>query len=105
MEPIVIKPPSTGAAAASPTDSLLEDVKRVFLLIEDERHLSALSLYHSVRERLDPHIELNGHAKRRISNPFKRGKKGKEKIKDEEKVRELLHLKHKELDELEVGPC
>ncbi|KAG7352691.1 hypothetical protein IV203_008739 [Nitzschia inconspicua] len=42
---------------ASPSDSCVTDIERVFRLIEDERHLSARSLYHSVRERINKYNE------------------------------------------------
>ena len=105
MDPIRIKPPSTGASAASPTDSLFKDAERVFLLIEDERHLSALSLYHNLLERLDPIPEESGSPNKRLGKVFKRGRKTKEKSRDEEKARQLLNSREKELDSLQVGSC
>ncbi|CAJ1953370.1 unnamed protein product [Cylindrotheca closterium] len=102
MEPVRIKPPSTTANAASATDSLYNDAMRVFLLIEDERHLSALLLYQNLLDRLDPTPELSGSPNKRLSKIFKRGRKpNKDKGKDEEKARELLQSKQKVLESLQ----
>lgn len=105
MEPVRIKPPSTGATAASPTDSLYNDAKRIFLLIDDERHLSAFALYQNLLERLDPTPELSGSPKKRMSKIFKRGRKNADKGKDEEKekARQLINSKQNELEGLQVG--
>mmetsp|Transcript_10771 Transcript_10771/g.26036 ORF Transcript_10771/g.26036 Transcript_10771/m.26036 type:complete len:857 (-) Transcript_10771:500-3070(-) len=101
MEPIRINPPSTGTDAASPTDSLYNDAKRVLLLIEDERHLSALALYENLLERLDPTPELSGSPSRKLSKMFKMGRKHKDKDKDEENARELIQSNQKQLDSLQ----
>jgi hypothetical protein len=97
LAPTRIKPPSTNAKAALPTESIYDDAQRVFSLIEDERHMSALSLYSSVMERLTPLARLSP------SNVFKRPKKDKGSD-AEQQARELIEEKKKELETLEVGP-
>jgi hypothetical protein len=47
-----IQPPCTSGDSGAPSDSLSNDFDRVFMLIEDERHLTAHALLESVRERL-----------------------------------------------------
>ena len=48
-----IRPPSTTNDNGNPTDSLTNDIHRVFTLIDDERHLTALRLLDHLRTRLD----------------------------------------------------
>ncbi len=48
-----IRPPTTTNDDGNPTESISLDAKRIFRLIEDERHLVAQTLYHSVLDRLD----------------------------------------------------
>jgi hypothetical protein len=112
LAPTRIKPPSTNAKAALPTESIYDDAQRVFSLIEDERHMSALSLYSSVMERLTPlapSLSNNNIPNKRLnfrlspSNVFKRPKKDKGSD-AEQQARELIEEKKKELETLEVGP-
>jgi hypothetical protein len=110
LAPAKIKPPSTNAKAALPTESIYDDAQRVFSLIEDERHMSALSLYTSVMERLNPSDPSNNnipnkklHFPQRPSNVFKRPKKDKG-ADAEQQARELMEEKKEEIETLEVGP-
>jgi hypothetical protein len=48
-----IRPPTTINDDGNPTESISFDTGRIFRLIEDERHLVAQALYHSVQGRLD----------------------------------------------------
>ena len=50
-----IQYPSTTQDDGSPSDDPLHDCRRVLLLIEDERHLTAQKLYSSVIVRLENH--------------------------------------------------
>jgi len=50
--PFTIKAPLTSTDKGQPTDDILNDAKRVFDFIEDERHLTALDLYKSVMNRI-----------------------------------------------------
>jgi hypothetical protein len=111
LAPTIIKPPSTNAKDALPTESIYDDAQRIFSLIEDERHMSALSLYTSVMERLNPSAPLSNnnspnkklHFRRTPTNIFKRPKK--DKASDaEEQARGLIEQKKKDLESLEVGP-
>ena len=51
--------PSTAKDDGSPSDDALHDCRRVLLLIEDERHLTAQKLYSSVTTRLENHPGRN----------------------------------------------
>lgn len=53
IAPFTIKAPLTTGDKGEPTASVLQDAKRVFDFIEDERHLMALDLYQSVKKRID----------------------------------------------------
>lgn len=114
LAPPRIKPPCTDAKAALPTESIYDDVQRVFDLIEDERHMSAYSLYTSALERLNP-PDLSDKKNdspnrkvnfRRTSNHgvfHKKSKKGKEKADEVEQARQMLKERKNELDDLQVG--
>lgn len=52
VPPFSINPPCTAGDAGLPSDSLSNDVSRVFHLIEDERHLTAHALLLSVQTRI-----------------------------------------------------
>jgi hypothetical protein len=49
----IIRPPMTTSDDGKPSESVARDVQRVFDLMEDERHLIALSLYENARERVN----------------------------------------------------
>ena len=54
IPPFTIKAPLTSTdRTGAPTDDVLHDAKRVFDLIEDERHLTAMQLYKSVKTRVE----------------------------------------------------
>lgn len=53
IAPFTIKAPLTTGDKGEPSDSILKDAKRVFDFIEDERHLTALDLYKSVKSRVE----------------------------------------------------
>lgn len=47
-----IRPPSTTNDNGLPTDSISNDIKRLFSLIDDERHITAFKLLTSIRNRI-----------------------------------------------------
>ena len=54
IPPFSIKAPLTSQYTdGAPTESILQDAKRVFDFIEDERHLTAYELYKSVKNRIE----------------------------------------------------
>lgn len=70
IAPYSIQPPLTTGDKGTPTDRILRDAKRVFDLIEDERHLTAMELYKTVKERIDAWDRAR---KRKSSNTSNRG--------------------------------
>ena len=53
IPPFSIKAPLTSQYTdGAPTESILQDAKRVFDFVEDERHLTAHELYKSVKGRI-----------------------------------------------------
>ena len=54
-----IKPPSTLKDDGKPSSSLKQDFDRLLRLIEDERHLCALSLLESIETRVNSHNNNN----------------------------------------------
>jgi hypothetical protein len=102
-----IQPPTTTHDDASPSHSCLNDMERVFRLIEDERHLSARALYHSVQKRLVQLNELSSpissSASRRL-NLRSRFQKAKENNQgDFDAARRLLKKNQEALNKLEVS--
>jgi hypothetical protein len=75
ISPFTIRPPLTSADMGAPSASILKDAQRVLDFIEDERHLTALKLYESVKSRIDT---WDGTRKKRAStrNPNKGGWRG-----------------------------
>eukprot|EP00980_Cylindrotheca_fusiformis_P028160 scaffold22583_cov106-Cylindrotheca_fusiformis.AAC.31 len=117
LAPPIIRPPCTDAKATTPTESIYADAQRVFDLIEDERHLSALHLYNNVKERLNvPDSSSQGQenntnknetsTRRKVHNVFKRhkGVVDKEKDHEVEQARALFEEKKNELSRL-VDRC
>jgi hypothetical protein len=110
-----IKPPSTLGDKGKPTESLPEDVRRLFCLIEDERHLTAHKLYEDIRRRIqdwEKQQASESQLKRKKSkglgfslksNHKKEEAAAKEKKAEEMKAaRDVLDSKHKEIDKLQV---
>jgi hypothetical protein len=111
-----IKPPSTLGDKGKPTESLPEDVRRLFCLIEDERHLTALKLYEDIQRRIESweeHQASELKSKRKKSKGFggfglkhhhkKEDAAAKEKkAKEMKDAQEVLDSKHKEIDKLQV---
>jgi hypothetical protein len=105
-----IRPPLTIRDDGQPTASIVLDAQRVFDFIQDERHLTAQKLYHSVLDRLPPLEEANPvHTK--SSSPFGRLLKKKKKNgvdalskrhADIRQVHDLLSKNASVLDKLEV---
>ncbi|KAL7566764.1 hypothetical protein ACA910_019362 [Epithemia clementina (nom. ined.)] len=52
IEPYTIRPPLTTGDKGDVSDSILHDARRVLDFMEDERHLTAQTLLHSVQERI-----------------------------------------------------
>ena len=111
-----IRPPCTIGDDGAPSDSLTNDVDRVFLLIEDERHLTAETLLTSVHTRIADwekrqttesslQMPLLPKPKKGIFN----GKKGKEaavarekKAAEMQQLKDFLASKHSVFKTLEV---
>lgn len=95
-----IRPPCTIHDDGAPTDSLRRDADRVFLLIEDERHLTAEALLASVQERVAAAlIEPGGLSSLTLHKPKKsmfHGKRDKKEATDalEKKTAEVQQLKN-----------
>ena len=74
-----IRPPSTTNDNGNPTDSLTNDIHRVFALIDDERHLTALRLLDDLCTRLDDFeydaLEERSSLKAEASSTFIKKKK------------------------------
>lgn len=103
-----ITKPSTSEDDGTPSDSCLDDIKRVFRLIDDERHLIAQGLYHNVLERL--YVGKVDFSTKNSSNKTKlRLRKSKSTIvkeiqaKDMEAARDLIKEKQVALDDLDVS--
>ena len=56
-----IKPPSTLKDDGKPSSSLKQDFDRLLRLIEDERHLCALTLLESIETRVNSHSNNNNN--------------------------------------------
>jgi hypothetical protein len=115
-----IKAPTTTDDDGNPSDSCVDDMERVFRLIEDERHLAAHSLYHNVLSRLEEQGDDDVENKRpsprsRIANSLRRSSKQQQeqqrrqsKIKDKDdsdKAREVIQQNTETLSKLEVRIC
>ncbi|KAL3912378.1 MAG: hypothetical protein SGILL_006908 [Bacillariaceae sp.] len=103
-----ISPPTTIHDDAAPSESCSDDVERLFRLIEDERHLSALKLYHSIQERLNT-AENSGKLDASSGTRFtlrasklQKRQKAKEDKADYSSAREALDKNHEILSDLEV---
>jgi hypothetical protein len=110
-----ILPPCTSGDTGAPSYSLSNDLDRVFMLIEDERHLTAHALLESVRERLlcwEALLqESQGSEKSNLPRKNNRmSKKEKEILAAKEKkdaeelkgIKDKLSLKQAVIDKLEV---
>jgi hypothetical protein len=103
-----ITKPSTSEDDGTPSDSCLEDVKRVFRLIEDERHLIAEGLYRDVLGRLregnaeSSSSPSNKHHKLRLRRS-KSSKLKEEHVKDMQAAQDLIDSKKAVLDDLDVS--
>jgi hypothetical protein len=107
-----IKPPSTLGDKGKPTESLPEDVRRLFCLIDDERHLTAHKLLEDINRRIQEYHQaafesqakhkkskgLSGFGKHKKEVTAAKEKKAKE-IKD---AQDVLDSKHREIDKLQV---
>jgi hypothetical protein len=96
---------------ASPSDSCSTDMERIFRLMQDERHLSALAMYHNVLGRLDEDdVKKNttsSSASKSTANRLNlRDRFHKTKVssnkEDHEKARELIEQNQESLQNLEV---
>jgi hypothetical protein len=121
VAPFPIRPPCTIGDDGSPTLSILLDVQRVFNFIDDERHLTAQNLLHTVQSRMVEY-EQNEHHTTLPQNGVKQQRKPhmvlfhkrQEKVKplenepiDQEKlemqkVKDMLISKHAVVEKLEV---
>jgi hypothetical protein len=99
-----ITAPTTLADDASPSQSVYEDACRVFRLIEDERHLSAHSLYESVWERINGGND-DSSQKAKIGFGKRLRKKEPNDVVETKKTKLLLHEKTDKIKKLEVGIC
>jgi hypothetical protein len=107
-----IKAPSTLGDKGKPTESLPEDVRRLFCLIDDERHLTAHKLYEDIHRRIQEHHQASeSHQKHKKSKGLRGfGSKHKKefaatkekKAKEMKDAQEMLDSKHKEIDKLQV---
>jgi hypothetical protein len=107
-----IKAPSTLGDKGKPTESLPEDVRRLFCLIDDERHLTAHKLYEDIHRRIQEHHQAaESHPKHKKSKGLGGfGSKHKKefaatkekKAKEMKDAQEMLDSKHKEIDKLQV---
>lgn len=109
VPPFVVKPPGTVSDDGAPSQSVYKDATRVFAFIEDERHLTAQTLLHSVQERYNAWDERR-RAHHHHPNLFHHGKKHKEKVQarekeaqEMEKTQKLLASKKAVIEILEVG--
>jgi hypothetical protein len=100
----VIRPPTTTNDDGRPGDSLLQDTKRIFAFIEDERHLAAYKLYESVIQRLEK------VAKKSPPRPSRfRRSKSREEVEfegtqhDAQGARTLLESRKADIEKLKVS--
>jgi hypothetical protein len=85
--------PSTTKDDGSPSEDALHDCRRVLLLVEDERHLTAQKLYSSVILRLENHPGRNPEELRaRRRGVFKRRHMKKHTAFQEEEYLALLQF-------------
>jgi hypothetical protein len=98
-----IKAPTTTDDDGSPSSSCLKDADRVFRLIEDERHLCALSLYENLKERLARPIDIPTGGKLQRLRRSGSTKIRLEKNKEMQEANELLEGKEAILKDLEVS--
>jgi hypothetical protein len=52
VKPYTIRPPCTMGDMGTPSSSLLKDIQRVLHMIDDERHLTAHTLYGTIQARI-----------------------------------------------------
>lgn len=111
-----IKPPTTMGDKGKPTDSLPEDMRRLFCLIDDERHLTAHKLYEDIHRRIKDWEKLHAsesHPKHKKSKGLHVGGFGskhkkevaaakEKKTKEMKDAQDMLDSKHKEIDKLQV---
>lgn len=106
-KPYSIQYPSTTQDDGSPSDDPLHDCRRVLLLIEDERHLTAQKLYSSVTVRLENHPGTNREqlkSPRRLGVMKRRQMKKLTAVQEEEylAIRKFLESHRQILSTLEV---
>jgi CRISPR/Cas system CMR-associated protein Cmr5 small subunit len=82
IPPYTIRPPLTTDDDGKPTSSIAKDAHRVLDLIEDERHLTALALFESVRERINEWKHMT--------------EKKQHQHKHHKHLKSIFHVKHKE---------
>jgi hypothetical protein len=116
-----IKPPSTLGDKGEPTEFLQEDVRRLFCLIEDERHLTAHKLLQDIQRRIQEWEKSEASAassdgggpnakRRRPRGLGGFGSKHKKEVvaakekqdKEMKETLDVLQSKHKEIEKLEV---
>jgi hypothetical protein len=99
-----ISPPKTNGDDGSPSKSCLKDARRIFRLIEDERHLCAHSLYESLIERLAKPVDPPSPPhKFRLRRPVGTKSNRLEQSKDAPEAKELLDSKTAILEKLVVS--
>jgi hypothetical protein len=82
----------------------MNDCRRVFHLIEDERHLSAHKLYLSIIERLEHHpSKTHSSPSKHVHNPIRRKKPKKAADEEYQMITEYLDARKDQLTTLEVG--
>ena len=102
---VQIRPPMTIGDKGVPSKAILSDVERIFLLIEDERHLVAQGLYHDVLRRLKEFHEEEQQAKLKKRRFRRTSKKGLQRELNREsyiKAQDRLDTEAAALDKLEV---
>lgn len=100
-----IKYPSTTHDDGSPSDDILNDCRRIFNFIEDERHLTAQKLHVSVMERMVEHPGHPAHASPGKASLLKRKKMMKQQKHDDKDfhvIKDYLDARRETLDVLEV---
>jgi hypothetical protein len=132
LPPITIRPPCTLSDNGAPSDSLANDVDRVFFLIDDERHLTAHTLLTSVQQRIaaweenrhhdhdhsqqqQQNITTNNSKSTTTTSPVKKPKKLSKKkqklavdenerkeVAEMQRLKDFLNSKHAAIHKLEV---
>ena len=95
-----ISPLLTIGDDGSPSDSCLNDAKRIFKLIIDERHLCAHDLYVDLKERLEQPVD-HPSPKRKLK--FLKSSSPRKRRKDAEAAKALLESKKETIKKLQVS--